>query len=300
MRHFLRAVALLSIAAPLVATRSAAQDRPPPAPELLVRIDDLGMNHSVNLALEQLGQTGIPLSASVMFACPWYQEAVEILRRHPHISVGVHLVLNSEWKGYRWGPVLGKDAVPSLVDSVGYFFSSSEQFLARAYDLGEVERELSAQVERALRSGLRVDYVDHHMGTAAATPALRAVVERVADKYGLGISRYFGENYHSMFATPIAEKRSAFRAYLAGLTAGTLNLVVVHAAQATPEMWLVDMNNPTQNTAAGEPLMSRHRQTELDMLLEFARGGASRKVRLVTYADVITRLGRSSMRPPPE
>jgi hypothetical protein len=267
---------------------------------LLVRIDDFGMNHSVNLALAQLAETGIPLSASVMFACPWYQEAVEILRQHPQISVGVHLVLNSEWKGYRWGPVLGKDAVPSLVDSVGYFHPSTGQFLARAYDLGEVERELSAQVERALRSGLKITYVDYHMGTAVATPELRAVVERIADKYGLGISRYFGEIYHTMFDTPIAEKQSAFRAYLGRLTPGQLNLVVVHVAQATPEMRvLVDMNNPTQNTAAGEPQMSRHRQAELDMLLQFARGPEARRVTLVNYAGVMARLGRTSMRRPP-
>ena len=263
-----------------------------------MRIDDLGMNHSVNMALEQLAETGMPLSASVMFACPWYQEAVDILRRHPQISVGVHLVLNSEWKGYRWGPVLGKNAVPTLVDSVGYFHASTRQFLAQRYDLGEVERELSAQVERALRTGLKIDYVDHHMGTAAATPELRAVLERIADKYGLGISRYFGEAYHSMFAVPIAEKQAAFRAYVAALASG-LNLVVVHAARATPEMRvLVDMNNPTQNTSAGEPLMPQHRQTELDMLLELARERASLGVALVTYADVIARQGRSRMRRP--
>ncbi|OLC77203.1 MAG: hypothetical protein AUH78_04970 [Gemmatimonadetes bacterium 13_1_40CM_4_69_8] len=116
--------------------------------------------------------------------------------------MGVHLALNSEWKGYRWGPVLGKEAVPTLVDSVGYFTPSTEQFLARKYDLGEVERELSAQVERALKSGLKISYVDYHMGTAVATPQLPAVVERIAQKYGLGILRYFGEAYHTMFDTP--------------------------------------------------------------------------------------------------
>jgi chitin disaccharide deacetylase len=269
--------------------------------ELLVRIDDIGMNHSVNMALEDLSRTRMPLSASVMFACPWYQEAVEILRRNPQISVGVHLVLNSEWKGYRWGPVLGKEAVPTLVDSVGYFFSSSGQFLARPYSLDEVERELSAQVERALRSGLRIDYVDYHMGTAVSTPALRAVVERIANKYGLGISRYFGEAYHTMFDTPIAEKQSALLAHVGGLKPGTLNLVVVHAARATPEMSvLVDMNNAAQNTATGDPLMSRHRQAELEMLMspEFARLREARGVALVTYHDVIERVGRGTMRRP--
>ena len=274
---------------------------PPPRTELLVRIDDIGMSHAVNQALQELADTRMPLSASVLFVCPWYQEAVEILKQNPHISVGVHLALNSEWKGYRWGPILGKEAVPTLVDSVGYFTSSTEQFLARTYDLGEVERELTAQVERARRSGLKIDYVDYHMGTAVATPQLRAVVERIAAKYGLGISRYFGETDHTMFDTPIADKQSAFLTYLESLTPKSVNLVVAHVGRATPELAaLVDMNDPTQNTTAGEPLMAKHRQAELDMLLspEFARLRAARSITLLTYADLMQRVGRAGMRRP--
>jgi chitin disaccharide deacetylase len=273
----------------------------PSRTELLVRIDDIGMSHAVNQALQQLADTHMPLSASVLFVCPWYQEAVEILRKNPQIAVGVHLALNAEWKGYRWGPVLGREAVPSLVDTVGYFRPSTEQFLASHYDLGEVERELSAQVERAQRSGLKIAYVDYHMGTAVATPALRAVVERIAEQYGLGISRYFGETDHTMFDTPIAEKQSAFATYLNGLAPGRPNLVVVHVGRATPELAaLVDMNDPTQNTSAGEPLMAKHRQAELDMLLspEFARLRTARGITLLTYADLMQRVGRPGMRRP--
>lgn len=273
----------------------------PSRPSLLIRIDDIGMNHSVNLALGQLADTKIPLSASVMFACPWYQEAVDILKKNPQISVGVHLVLNSEWKYYRWGPVLGKEAVPSLVDSVGYFLPSTDAFLAHKYDLGEVERELTAQVERAQRSGLRIDYVDYHMGTAVATPELRAVVERIAAKFNVGISRYFGERSHTLFDTPIDKKAAAFHALLDSLNPGTVNLLVVHAAQATPEIRvLVDMNEPTQNTATGEPLMALHRQAELEALLKFARGPDASRVTLTNYEAVIARQGRASMaRPTP-
>jgi len=292
-------LALVATASCSLLPRAAAQA--PAHPELLVRVDDIGMNHSVNMAIQQLAESRMPLSASVLFVCPWYQEAVEILRRNPQISVGVHLALNSEWRGYRWGPVLGKEAVPTLVDSLGYFTSSTTQFLARTYDLAEVERELSAQIERALRSGLKIDYVDYHMGTAVATPALRAVVERLANKYGLGISRYYGETYHTMFDTPIADKQSAFQAYLRTLAPGRSNLVVVHIARETPEMSaLFDMNDPEQNTAAGEPLVARHRQAELDMLLspEFARLRESGEVTLITYGGLIAQRGRATMRAP--
>jgi hypothetical protein len=64
---------------------------------------------------------------------------------------------------------------------------------------------------------------------------------------------------------------------------------------------LVDMNNPAQNTAAGEPLVARHRQAELDMLLspEFARLRESGDVTLVTHGGLIAqraarRCGRRS------
>jgi hypothetical protein len=60
------------------------------------------------------------------------------------------------------------------------------------------------------------------------------------------------------------------------------------------------MNNAAQNTAAGEPLVARHRQAELDMLLspEFARLRASGRVTLVGYREVVAERGRASMRRP--
>src|SRR4029079_17311995 len=185
----------------------------------------VGMNHSVNLAIAKVAATGMPFSVSVLFACPWYQEAVEILKRHPQVTVGVHLALNSEWRNYRWGPVLGKGGVPSLVDSVGYFLPSTRAFLASKYDLAEVERELSAQIERALKSGLKISFVDAHMGMAWATPQLREITERVAKKYGLGISTYFGESYFTLWGEPVAAKKSVLLDHLAKAPRDSVNLI---------------------------------------------------------------------------
>src|SRR5262245_38946272 len=126
--------------------------------QLIIRTDDIGMSHSVNVAMKKLVSTGMPVSVSVMFACPWYQEAVDILKQYPNASVGIHLVLNSEWKYYRWGPVAGAKAVPSLVDENGYFFPAAEALRQHNPTVGDVETELRAQIERALRSGVKIDY----------------------------------------------------------------------------------------------------------------------------------------------
>ncbi len=295
-----RTVLLLLSALGTSAPRLLAQGSA--VPEVLLRLDDVGMNHSVNTAIARVAESGLPFSVSVMFATPWYQEAVEILRKHPQISVGVHLALNSEWRNYRWGPVLGKAGVPTLVDSVGYFLPSRAEFLSRKYDLGEVERELSAQMDRAMSSGLKISYVDAHMGTAGATPELRAVLERVAQKYGVGISTYFGEAYHSMWGVPIETKKAELLAHLAGADPARTHLVEVHVAERTPEMEvLFDQNAASQNSAEGIPLVARHRQAELEMLLspEFAEVVRAGKVRLITYQQLIARAGGvSAMRRP--
>lgn len=265
-------------------------------PQLLIRLDDIGMNHSVNMALQKMAETGWPISASVQFACPWYQEAVEILKKNPQITVGVHLTLTSEWKNYRWGPVLGQTAVPSLVDTAGYFYQSTRAFARSGYKLDEVEKELSAQIERALRSGLKIAYIDPHMGIALSTPELRALTERLAHKYKLAISplssvSYFGETYMEMWGEPIATKKSAFLDYVSNkLNPDRPNLVVIHTATPSPEMdALIDMNSKMMNDNEGHPLTSKHRQTELNMLLspEF-KDLIGKKFQLENYGQLLS------------
>jgi predicted glycoside hydrolase/deacetylase ChbG (UPF0249 family) len=278
-------VALLAVTAVALSSPVRGVAQAGTAPQIVIRLDDIGMNHSLNMAMKEVAERRIPFSTSVLFVGPWYQEAVEILRQHPEVSVGVHLALNSEWKNYRWGPVLGQTAVPSLVDSVGYFRQSGRDFLESHYDLGEVERELSAQVERALKSGLKIDYVDYHMGTAVATPQLQAVVERVAKKYKLGISRYFGEDSHELWGVPVAQKKTRLMEILRNVKTDRPNLIVFHVAEPMPSMdALIDMNAEEQNVSGGGPGVSAHRHAELETLLspEFAAWMRDGRVKAIT------------------
>src|SRR5439155_13999415 len=252
---------------------------------LIIRSDDAGMSHSVNMALQRLIDSGLPVSVSVMFACPWYQETVEILKRHPATSVGIHLTLNSEWKNYRWGPVVGREAVPTLVDADGYFFQSADALYKNHPDVKEVERELRAQIQRALHSGLTIDYVNYHMGTAVRYPEFRELTERLAREFGLGMSGYFGETMDNpqYWAAP-PHKADSLVAFIDRLRPG-LNVVVTHVGIDDAELGaLVDMN-----TDQPLPEMSKNRQGELDALTSsrFAAALTARKVALLTYRDVI-------------
>jgi predicted glycoside hydrolase/deacetylase ChbG (UPF0249 family) len=256
------------------------------------------MSHSVNTALEKLIESGLPVSISVMFPTPWYQETVEMLKRHPNVSVGIHLTLNSEWKNYRWGPVLGRSAVPSLVDKDGFFFASSDDLPKNHADAREVEKELRAQIERAVHSGLKIDYVDFHMGTVRKYPEFLAVAERLAKEYGLGMSGYFGEAQQDAQYFGAPPSKSDSLVVMLDRLHPKFNLFVTHVGIDNAELGaLMDMN-----TSGPLAEMSKNRQGELDALTSprFSEALKTRNVRLITYRQLIAMQGLNSMKRPEE
>ncbi|MDX1546966.1 MAG: polysaccharide deacetylase family protein [Rhodothermales bacterium] len=159
---------------------------PPDAKLLLLHADDIGVAHSVNAATFDAFATGRVRSGSVMVPCAWFPEAAAYARAHPDHDLGLHLTLTSEWKHYRWGPVLGAAAAPSLVDSLG-FLHATPGAAAAAMHPAAAAPELRAQVERALAFGLHPTHLDSHMGTLFQTPDLFAAYVRVGRDYGLPV-----------------------------------------------------------------------------------------------------------------
>jgi predicted glycoside hydrolase/deacetylase ChbG (UPF0249 family) len=147
----------------------------------IVHADDIGMCHAANEGAFQALSRGPATCGSLMVPCPWFAEAAARARENPAFDLGVHLTLNAEWEGYRWGPVAGRTVVPSLVAEDGCLPRTNAEVLERARP-EEVEVELRAQVQKALDAGVDVTHLDAHMGTAFLPPFL-PVYTRLAREF---------------------------------------------------------------------------------------------------------------------
>lgn len=260
---------------------------------VLIRIDDVGMNYDSIVAAEQVLKTGLPVSISVIFASPWYLQAVDMLKQYPNAAVGVHLTLNSEWKNYKRQPVLGGSAVPGLVDANGFMHDSVASFMVSDFTPVEIEKELRAQIDRALKSGLKIDYIDTHMGMIyyAHFPTLL----KLSDDYKLGIALHFNETYGSLWAVPVQNKQQQILAFINDNSSDVV-MIETHLSAGAEEMAvLVDANAAIMTDKDGRSLVGKHRKAELDALLSPEVTKALKKVRVVNYRTYIPERGLKTM-----
>lgn len=192
---------------------------------LIVHVDDLGMTHSVNAASIKAFESGLVNSGSIMVPCPWFAEIASYSRAHPETDLGLHLTLTSEWKFFRWGPVLSKDRVTTLLDRESYLHPTESIAASRA-DLREVEAEIRAQIERAKAFGIQPTHLDSHMGTLYQNKSLFETLLKVARENGLPvmISREWFQ-------------RAPFLPSLLGPDDVVLDRIISIEPSVTPERW---------------------------------------------------------------
>jgi len=130
---------------------------------LIIHADDGGLCHSVNRAIINALEKEIVTSTSLMVPCPAFNEIADYFSNNPNHDVGIHFTLTCGYTHNPWRPVAGKDKVPSLVNSDGYFWRTVEEVIANA-KLEDIETELRAQIEHFLKKGLKATHFDSHRG----------------------------------------------------------------------------------------------------------------------------------------
>jgi predicted glycoside hydrolase/deacetylase ChbG (UPF0249 family) len=265
MRSIISALALGA-----VALAGAAQDAKPSLVErlgfpkdakvLIINADDFGMNHATNRATQRALASGAVTSATIMMPCAWSLGAIDFSKEYKP-SVGVHTVLTSEWKHYKWGPVAGPGAVPSLVDKNGYFPPDVAPLYLQA-KIEDVDKEIRAQIDKALKAGVDVTHIDSHMGAMQYAPGFHKLYIEIARDYNLpcriagrALMEQFGAGYLIDYAdelgvlhceelvqeqknketTPEATE-AGWKEVMLNLEPGKVSEILIHCGEMTPEM----------------------------------------------------------------
>ena len=153
----------------------------------------MGSSHAANLACIDAYRNGVMQTVELMPVTPWFPEAVALLKDNPGLDVGIHLALTSEWTNMKWRPLTD---VPGLVDADGYFypmvwqnnnFPPNTSIQKSDWKLEEIEKELRAQIELALKHVPHISHMGGHMGFSGLDPAIGGLMSKLEEEYDLEI-----------------------------------------------------------------------------------------------------------------
>jgi predicted glycoside hydrolase/deacetylase ChbG (UPF0249 family) len=269
----------------------------PDAKLLIVHADDIGLAQSVNVAVERAFESGAITSGSVMVPCPWFPDFAAYYREHEPLDVGIHITLTAEWKYYKWGGISPAGEIPSLLDENGHFYSTVEEVAMHA-DPAEVEKEIRAQIERAMALGIKPTHLDTHMASVMATPELLQIYFDIGKEYHLPVltipeeaapEEYrealaahggFVDGLYMMYANDSTKSWSeAYSELIAAMGPG-LNELIVHLAIDDSEMQAITVDHPDYGSA--------WRQRDLDFVTskEFRDLLEAHDIKLVKWDQV--------------
>ena len=160
--------------------------------KLIVNADDLGFNREVTDGILDSHQNGVVTSTTLMVNMPAADYAVSRIADYPDLSVGIHLNLTSGT------PVCDPNEIPSIVDSDGKFLNHLT-FMRRANrfqcNATDIERELSAQLDRFESYGVKPTHADSHHHSTYCLQVF-PVLLKLLKKYGLNRMRSHRGWYH--------------------------------------------------------------------------------------------------------
>jgi predicted glycoside hydrolase/deacetylase ChbG (UPF0249 family) len=150
--------------------------------QLVINADDFGADEARNAGIIEAIQKGIVTSTSILANGPAFKDTIiQIPSLNPAASFGIHINL-SEGK-----PVTSN--LRLLIGDDGNFLKKAAAHRrlteSRNQELGkEISEEVSAQVERLLESGIRIDHLDGHQHVHVFS-AVFPIALKIARHYGI-------------------------------------------------------------------------------------------------------------------
>lgn len=266
---------------------------------LIVHADDIGLAQSVNDATNSAFASGGISSGSIMVPCPWFPDFAAYYKSHPDLDVGIHITLTSEWDNYKFGGVLPSTEIPTLLDENGYFYPTTEE-VGEFADPVEAEKEIRAQIDRAIAYGISPTHLDTHMGSVMASPELVQIYMKLGMEYNLPVfaprmllfsmseeereiikeafvlvDRFFMLNVDG----PEASWEEEYAKMIEKTKPG-LNVLIVHLAHDNAEMQAVTVNHPAFGATWREKDLNYVQSQGYRDLLE------KNQIQLVTWKEI--------------
>jgi predicted glycoside hydrolase/deacetylase ChbG (UPF0249 family) len=166
---------------------------------LIVTADDVGLHRGMTEGAIRAHRDGIVTACSVVANGAAFDDAIERLKDVPALEVGVHLALVEERP-------LTSIRFPKK------YTTFAPLYALRVISIAKIERELRAQIERVLVSGLRVTHLNGHQHLHLL-PRIFALVSRLAREYAIPYVRIVddlggGERALSMRALSFLGRRA--------------------------------------------------------------------------------------------
>jgi hopanoid biosynthesis associated protein HpnK len=271
------------------------------AKRLIVNADDFGLTAGVNRAIIEGHTRGAITSATLMANMPAFDAAVRLAQDHSSLGVGLHINIT------QGRPVAEASRVGSLINDRGEFWGTSgailKRMLAGRLKIEEVVIELRAQIEKALKTGLRLTHVDSHKHTHALPQICEAIISTIKE-YGIDAVRAPRERWRfdrgAESFEVIKQSAGAF---------GISQLCRVSDARLkksnvrTPDFffgvartgfwtksWLIDLIERLPAGASELMCHPGYEDTELDGVKTRLRASRTNELRLLTDPDVVAKL----------
>jgi len=265
---------------------------------LIIKGADLGMTQGSLTAFEEGFNHGVLTCGAMQVVGPWFEAAAEQCRKNPGWCIGIHLTLVAEWRGYRWRPVLSWDKVPSLVDDDGFLHQDPDSLWAEHPSLEEIDAELRAQVDLALKKGVNVRFLDCHYMDLNTYPGLGNLLLKMAEDYDVPFITHsapflLGEkSIGSVYMTPVGEKTETAAALLEKLEPG-LWWWGVHIGVDTPEQNALIHRKPEHIFPGGGVGTHRAGETAAVTSYDVKAMILKKEIKLTNYYDVWVENGKT-------